>query len=104
MKPWSERRPCGPQPGSPQDGWVHRNGMAPMGQWPELGAAIPQVTEPMRRYLAQIDTVLRPGSVKNTDQALRSFGTFLVEHHPEVIRLNDVTRSHIEGYKPWLAA
>jgi site-specific recombinase XerD len=58
----------------------------------------------MRRYLAQIDTVLRPGSVKNTDQALRSFGTFLVEHHPEVTRLNDVTRSHIEGYKPWLAA
>jgi site-specific recombinase XerD len=104
MKPWGERRPVGPQPGSPQDGWVHRNGMAPMAQWPELGAAIPQVTEPMRRYLTQIDTVLRPGSVKNTDQALRSFGTFLVEHHPEVTRLNDIARSHIEGYKPWLAA
>lgn len=104
MKPWNERRPSGPLPGSPQDGWVHRSGMAPMAQWPQLEEAIPLVAGPMRRYLAQIDTVLRPGSVKNTDQALRSFGTFLIEHHREVTRLGEVTRSHIEDYKPWLAA
>lgn len=75
-----------------------------MCQWPELLDALPGLAGPMRRYLEQIDTVLRPGSVRNTDQALRSFATFLMEHHPEVTDLTQVSRAHIEGYKPWLAA
>ena len=72
MKPWGDRRSSGPQPGSPQDGWVHRNGMAPMAQWPELDDTIPQVVEPMRRYLTQIDTALRPGTVKTVGRATRA--------------------------------
>lgn len=105
VKPWGERRPTGPVPGSPQARrGTKRNGMAPMCQWPELAEAVPGLAGPMRRYLEQIDTVLRPGSVRNTDQALRSFATFLHQHHPEITSLDQVARAHVEGYKPWLAA
>ena len=38
----------------------------------------------MRRYLDQIACVLRPGSVGDTDLALRSFAGFLVQSAPEV--------------------
>jgi site-specific recombinase XerD len=57
----------------------------------------------MRRYLDQIACILRPNSVKNTDQALRAFAGFLVESAPEVSSTAQVTRRHIEDYKPWLA-
>jgi hypothetical protein len=58
----------------------------------------------MRRYLEQIACVLRPGSVRGTDLALRSFAAFLTETAPEVTSTAQVTRRHIEDYKPWLAA
>ena len=45
----------------------------------QLETAIPQITGPMRRYLAQIGCVLRPGSVSGADLALRSFAAFLAE-------------------------
>jgi len=72
--------------------------------WPQLAEVIPQVTAPMRRYLDQVACVLRPRSVENTDQALRSFAGFLAAAAPEVTCLGQVTRRHIEDYKPWLAA
>ena len=75
-----------------------------MSTWPELATARPDLVAPMRRYLEQIGCVLRPGSVRNTDQALRSFAGFLLERHPEVTQLPQVTRRHVEDYKPWLAA
>ena len=71
--------------------------------WPELSAARPEIVDTMRRYLEQIGCILRPGSVSNTDQALRAFAGFLVENAPEVTSLGQVTRRHIEEYKPWLA-
>ena len=58
----------------------------------------------MRRYLTQIGCVLRPGSVSGADLALRSFAAFLAETAPEVTSTAQVTRRHIEDYKPWLAA
>ncbi|NUR29374.1 MAG: hypothetical protein HOV83_26605 [Catenulispora sp.] len=75
-----------------------------MRTWTELDAARPELVATMRRYLEQISCVLRPGSVRNTDQALRSFAGFLLEQAPEVTTVAMVTRRHIEGYKPWLAA
>jgi site-specific recombinase XerD len=81
-----------------------RNGMAPLPTWEQLEAAIPQVVATMRRYLQQIGCILRPGSVTNTDLALRAFAGFLVETAPEVLSIAQVTRGHIEEYKPWLAA
>jgi site-specific recombinase XerD len=74
-----------------------------MPSWDELATSVPGVTGPMRRYLEQIACVLRPGSVVNTDGALRCFATFLAETAPGV-GLAHITRAHIEDYKPWLAA
>jgi hypothetical protein len=81
-----------------------RNGMAALPCWEQLEPAVPGIVATMRRYLEQIACVLRPGSVRNADQALRSFAAFLVETAPEVTTIGLVTRRHIEDYKPWLAA
>jgi site-specific recombinase XerD len=80
-----------------------RNGVAPLPAWPELDAVVPGVVAAMRRYLEQIACVLRPGSVTGTDLALRSFAAFLVDTAPEVTSIRQVTRRHIEDFKPWLA-
>jgi len=71
--------------------------------WAEIEAAAPEMAATMRRYLAQIGCVLRPGSVSGADLALRSFAGFLTEAAPEVSSTAAVTRRHIEDYKPWLA-
>jgi len=81
-----------------------RNGLAPLPTWAQLETAAPQVVETMGRYLQQIGAILRPGSVNNTAMALRAFAGFLVEAAPEVVSVAQVTRAHIEDYKPWLAA
>ena len=81
-----------------------RNGMAPLPTWEDLEPVVPQLVATMRRYLIQIGCVLRPGSVHGTDLALRAFAGFLAEAAPEVTSTADVTRRHIEDYKPWLAA
>ena len=60
------------------------NGMGILPGWAELEPVIPQVTATMRRYLAQIGCVLRPGSVSGADLALRSFAAFLTEAAPGV--------------------
>ena len=72
--------------------------------WAELEAAVPQVAATMRRYLTQISCILRPGSVSGADLALRSFAAFLAQAAPGVTGIAQVTRRHIEDYKPWLAA
>jgi site-specific recombinase XerD len=78
-------------------------GPAPLPGWPQLAEVIPQITIPMRRYLEQVACVLRPGSVSGADQALRLFAAFLAEASPAT-PLNQVTRRHVEAFKPWLAA
>ena len=79
------------------------NGMGPLPAWADLEPAVPQIAATMRRYLTQIGCVLRPGSVGGADLALRCFAGFLVETAPEVTSTAQVTRRHIEDYKPWLA-
>jgi hypothetical protein len=54
----------------------------------------------MCRYLTQISCVLRPRSVGNAGQALRCFAAFLARAAPEVTGTAQVTRAHIEDYKP----
>jgi site-specific recombinase XerD len=80
-----------------------RNGMAALPSWDELEHSVPAIVVTMRRYLEQISCVLRPGSVNNADIALRSFAGFLVETARDVTGVGQVTRRHIEDYKPWLA-
>jgi len=80
------------------------NGMGALAGWDDLETALPQITASMRRYLTQVGCILRPGSVSGADLALRCFAAFLTEAAPEVSSLAQVTRRHIEDYKPWLAA
>ncbi len=70
--------------------------------WDQLEAR-PEIVATMRRYLDQIACVLRPGSVTGADLALRSFAAFLLEVAPDVTSVAQVTRRHVEDYKPWLA-
>ena len=72
--------------------------------WDQLGTAIPDVVAPMRRYLQQLTAILRPGSVSNADQALRSLAAFLAEQAPDVRFVADIRRRHIEDFRTWLAA
>ena len=58
----------------------------------------------MRRYLEQVACVLRPGSVSGADLALRSFAAFLAEAAAAGQLAGQVTRRHVEDFKPWLAA
>jgi site-specific recombinase XerD len=85
--------------GTPRRG---ANGMGLLPAWAELEPVIPQITATMRRYLTQIACVLRPGSVSGADLALRCFAGFLAETAPEVASIAQVTRRHVEDYKPWL--
>jgi hypothetical protein len=79
-------------------------GPALLPDWCQLEKAVPQITVPMRRYLEQVACVLRPGSVSGADLALRSFAAFLAESPSPVSSLAQVTRRHVEAFKPWLAA
>ncbi len=79
-------------------------GPALLPDWEQLAEVIPQITVPMRRYLEQVACVLRPGSVSGADLALRSFATFLAETSLQAASLAEITRRHVEDFKPWLAA
>jgi site-specific recombinase XerD len=70
--------------------------------WQDLTEVLPQVVETMARYLTQIAAVLRPGSVKGADLALRSFAAFLIEQDAPVTGVDQVGRRHIEDFKVWL--
>lgn len=75
-----------------------------LSDWDQLSAAVPDMVATMRRYLDQLASILRPGSVSNADQALRSLATFLTEQAPEVSSVADIGRRHVEDYRQWLAA
>lgn len=75
---------------------------ATLASWTELEPAAPTMAATMRAYLAQIDSVLQPSSVRATDQALRSFATFMTCTHPTVKTIAALQRGHIEDYKKWL--
>ena len=72
--------------------------------WEELSATSPLVVASMRRYLEQVECVLRLSSVRNTDMALRAFAAFLTEQAPDVRTVDQVRRRHVEAFKVWLAA
>lgn len=72
--------------------------------WVALNTDVPVLAATMRRYLDQLALSLRPGSVETIDTTLRLFGRFIADHHGEVSGAADITRAHIESFKPWLAA
>jgi integrase/recombinase XerD len=66
-------------------------------------AVAPAFADAACRYVAQIDLSLRPATVKHIEHDLREFGTWLAGAHPEVSSCAELERSHIEGYKSWVA-
>ncbi|MFN2504361.1 MAG: tyrosine-type recombinase/integrase [Acidimicrobiales bacterium] len=66
-------------------------------------AAIPQpeIRRVAERYLAVIATTLRPATVEDRSDSLESFGLWLGEHHPDIVRLSQLDRSVIEEFLVW---
>lgn len=69
-------------------------------QWARVA---PVLAATLHAYLDQITLILRPATVKRTEAALREFAGFLVDHAPEVEKIGDLRRRHIEAYKLFLA-
>jgi site-specific recombinase XerD len=81
--------------------WIPRPGSDR--EWPELSVQAPHLVVTMRRYLLQLTTFLAPRSVDVADATLRQFARWLLVT-TDVRAIADVTRTHIEDYKVWLAA
>jgi len=56
-----------------------------------------------KRYIEQVTLSLRPSTVKHIELHLRTFGTWLADHHREIKSCADLERHHIEAFKHWLA-
>jgi integrase len=70
-------------------------------QW--AGVA-PTMAVTLRTYLDQIALTLRPATVRRTEATLREFACFLASRAPEVGRIADLRRGHLEAYKLHLAS
>ena len=71
--------------------------------WALIGGRAPGVARTMGRYLDQVATFLAPTSVDAADNALRQFALWLLAHTDARV-VADVSRTHVEDYKVWLAA
>jgi site-specific recombinase XerD len=71
-------------------------------EWVMLSLLAPQLTATMRRYLIQLATFLAPASVEMANHTLRQFARWLTAS-TEVAVVGDITRTHVEDYKVWLA-
>lgn len=74
-----------------------------LAHWQALATRSPVLVATLQRYLRQIAVTMRPGSVALIDTSLRHFAVYLTEHHPDLAGLADVRRTHIEGFKTFLA-
>jgi site-specific recombinase XerD len=69
-------------------------------QWARVA---PGLAATLRGYLDQVSLTLRPATVSAAEATLREFACFLADHAPEVARVADVRRGHIEAFKTHLA-
>ncbi len=72
--------------------------------WDELAARAPQLVATLRRYLTQVAVSMRPGSVALIDTTLRHLSVYLTDHHPDIVAVAGIQRTHIEGFKTFLAS
>jgi integrase len=73
-------------------------------RWDHLESLAPAMAGTMRRYLGQLAISMRPGSVALADTTLRHLAAYLSAHHGDVSAAAQIRRTHIEGFKTWLAA
>ncbi len=78
-------------------------GDASQRNWAALSVEAPQLAATMRRYLIQLGTFLAPRSVDMASYTLCQFAGWLVAN-TDVSVVAEITRTHIEDYKVWLAA
>jgi site-specific recombinase XerD len=75
----------------------------PARTWEELWSGIPQpICQVVWRYLDQMSTVRVLDTVTNNEGYLRRFFSWLAQSHPEVQRLDQISRGEIERFKLWL--
>ncbi len=68
-------------------------------QWKD----IPQgIAAPVRRYLQQMGLSLRPESAYQEKTRLFRFFSWLAQDYPEIVRLDQIRRCHIEAFKEYV--
>ena len=72
-------------------------------EWAVLSGQAPQLAATMGRYLVQLTTFLAPRSVDVADSTLRQLARWLVAE-TDARAVADITRTHVEDYKVFLAA
>ena len=61
----------------------------------------PEIRRVALRYLDVVATTLRPSTVLLRADSLIIFGEYLADHHPDLRRLEQLERAHIEGFLVW---
>jgi integrase len=61
----------------------------------------PEIRRVALRYLEVVSSTLRPATVLLRADGLIVLGEYLAAHHPEVRRLKQLERHHIEGFLAW---
>ena len=61
----------------------------------------PEIRRVVLRYLEVVTTTLRPSTVSLRADSLIVFGEYLAVHHPDLRRLEQLERTHIEGFLVW---
>ncbi len=61
----------------------------------------PEIRRIVLRYLEVVTTTLQPSTVSLRADSLIVFGEYLAVHHPAVRRLEQLERTHIEGFLVW---
>jgi site-specific recombinase XerD len=69
---------------------------------PATATREPLLAETIDAYLAQIALSLRPSSVTSAASVLKRFVEFLDTFDSTVVRVGQLERRHVEGYKTWL--
>jgi integrase len=68
-------------------------------QWKDIP---PGIAAPVRRYLQQMGLSLRPESAYQEKTRLFRFFSWLAENYPEIIRIDQIRRCHIEAFKEYI--
>jgi integrase len=68
-------------------------------QWKDIP---PEITAPVRRYLQQMGLSLRPESAYQEKTRLFCFFSWLAQDYPEIVRLDQIRRCHIEAFKEYV--
>ncbi len=78
---------------------VHRRGQGPgnlASRLAVVGAS--EIRRVLLAYLQAKQAVMKPSSIRNLASHLAAFGEFLTERYPDLSRLSDLRREHIEAY------